>query len=702
MALTVGTWVDLGDGRIALISAWDEEAGTAIGELPTGGVIERPIAFAVTRWRETPQDGLRVATAIDPPRVQKLAEDAPIDVVILALTDLGGRGQTHEIRALISPSLIPDAEWERWWRRTQVKLEDDERIDTSRTRDKVYVLRGPLGSRLGRSLLPAIRGDTRRGRKMADGPQLRRARERALRKGPRNPDDQPLFDIELELAQDPSVDPTDRFMAAELGAWLDRWPEDQAKEFLGDDILAVDLLHIPQHESKMRALEWAIERAAASEPVVAPLAFRSAAAASSPWWDRTVDALGRDGLAIRSAAFGILGWSIPGDEDAGPPSLKDDIPTFERRIERAEQLVPTLSVDAGLGLWDGAIHALRTFPDSQSAYPSEVVRIAERIARMSWSAFAAIDGDRRPKLRSLEPMSRDRLAALARSAPPDAIRSIRDVVVAWYATDPAANIASLRVIAEVAREDVRTLGLEAASLVTRKTTLPRIANQLFREVVDANAMDEVAARVVNLAVTTIEDDPTVARALDRLAEAAAEAYLRGSAQPMGPITFSRSGWERFGRLISDRVEEATSREIAAQKLAADAQAEAERMRALAEARAQSLTEARTTAESGTRQDAGRLASNLLKPVALAVGDSFESNSLESLQDRLLAVLQRARIVPIHEVGDEAPFDPARHQWVGEGVPTDRVQARSPGFVIEGEGAHGIVLVPARVVAAKGA
>lgn len=691
--MKTGDWVDLGDGRVAVISAWDEPSGTVVAETPSGSSIERPVSFVTTRWRPVPEDGLRVAAALDLPGTQSTADKSPVEVLILALRDLGGRGETAELRALISPLIIPEDAWVPWWRRTQVRLENDERIDASKARDKVYSLARP-GSSLGRSLVPALQEGLRRGRRMADGPQLKRARDRAQQKGPRDPEDEALFRVESQLADATSVDPTDRFMSAELGMWLERWTSDEGKSMLGDDILAIDLLRVPAHASRTLALEWAVERTGSGDSII----FRSAMAAGPPWSDQVLSAL--DGVTggLRQAATGILGWSVPGDEDAGPAKLKDDLPTFEKRIEGAGALLPRLPADARLGLWDGALHALRSLPGS-GVHAASVARVRDMTARLCWSIFDGMDLALRPPLQHLGAIDRDAFAPLARSASPEARKQLRRAVISWYAHDPSTQVNNVRLLSELLREDSLVLGMEAAQLILRTTNLPRIALQLFQEASDAKRTDPVAASVVNLAVTTSGDDPMVAKALDRLAEAIVEGYVTGAAPVAGPITFSRSAWERFGRLVALRLEEAAANEARAQRAAEEANAEAARLRELAEERARSLAESRTTAGTDARQDVGRLASNLMKPVALAVGDSFEARSLESLQDRLLAVLQRARIVPIHEVGDVAPFDPGKHQWVGEGPPTDEVQAKSPGFMIEGEERDGIVLVPARVVAA---
>jgi len=697
MALSAGEWVDLGDGRIALISSWDVASGEAVAETPSGQTVDRSISFATARWQPVPESGLRVAAALDPARMRALADESPVEILILALNDLGGRGATADLRKLISPLVIADDDWEKWWRRTQTRLEDDDRIDASRSRDKIYAHARP-GSSLGKSLVPAVQDGRRRDRRMADGPQLKRARDRAQQKGPPDLGDLALFEVELALAKDVTVDPTDRFLAAELGVWLERWTSEEARGTLGDDILAIDLLRIPAHASRTLALEWALERGGPGDSIT----YRSAMAAGSPWSLQARTALSEIPGALRQAAFGILGWSVPGDEDAGSAKLKDDLPTFERRVLGAQEMLPGLPADARIGLWEGTIHALRALPRSGGTYAPAIVRLRDTLARLAWASFATLDADvGRGLLRvdALRPMDGDGLPPLVRAAPTDALAQLRATLIKWYADDPPGQINNLRLLADLLQEDSLVLGMEAAQQIIRKTNLTRIALQQLHDASDAGRMDPLTSSVVNLAVAVTGDDPAVTKAQDRLAEVVVEGLVNGTAPVSGPITFSRSGWEAIGRLLDLRLDEATTNEAKAREEASTAVAEAARLRELAESRAQALAETKTSTGAESRQDVGRLASNLMKPVALAVADSFEANSLDSLQDRLLAVLQRAKIVPIHEVGDEVSFDPTRHQWVGDGSPTARVQARSPGFLIESEGGDDIVLVPARVVAA---
>jgi hypothetical protein len=597
---------------------------------------------------------------------------------------------------LISVAVQLQGGWEAWWRRAQLKLEDDERFDATRSRDRMYALATGI-SAIGRPLLPALRDEHRRGRRMADGPQLKRARERAQQRGPWDENDEALFRRELSIAHETTADPTDRFMSAELGIWLERTTEAEARGRIGDDAYQVDLVRIPGHASRTLALDWAF----AGTPQGDAITLRSAMAVGPPWSARVLDALAQSPSALRQATFGYLGWSVPGDEDAGPAKLKDDIPTFERRVALVTEAAGGFSPEARLGVWDGGLHALASFPKS-SVHAAAVERLKASVAYVCWAIYAGLEPGMRPPLKSMPPMSGDAYAPLVRAAPAAAQKELRAAVVRWYGDDPAGQFSNLRLTADLLGENALRLGLEAAGRVTSQTNLPRIALQLMNSLDTTSIADEASAAVVNLAVTAVPDDPTVASALDRLAEAVAEGYVRGTARIPGPITFSRSGWERFSAVVAQQLEDSAAAERRAVDEASAAKAEADESRTLAEQRARALTESRGTASSEVRQDAGRLAANLLRPVALAVADSFEAQSLESLQDRLLAVLQRARISAIHEVGDVAPFDPTRHQWVGEGSPTENVQAKSPGFVIAGEGNDQVVLVPARVVAAAGA
>lgn len=699
MDLKVGDWVELSDGRTAQVSSWDTERGVARAELPTGGQVERPIAFAVARWRSVPEDGLRVRLALDPEDLRRRAKTSPADLVAFVLADFGGEADTRAIRMALSPGIVPAEDFERWWKRVQPRLDDDERLDTSRAREKKYRLRRPGEAAY---LRPPRQSEKRRGRYLADGPQLKRARERASHRAPHSDDDEQLFRVELTLANDGGVDPTDRFMAAELAIWLERQTPAEAIGQLGDDIFAVDLLRIPQGASRSAALDWALERSSAapgsgttgSYPI-----FQSALALGKPWSERVLDAVGDNPAAARDACEGILGWAIPGTEDAGPAKYPDDLQAFDRRIERAEQFAGILGQDGLLGLWRGTLRALEELPGS-STHAVPWLRLLGRLAALAWVVYHRLDGPRRPRLAELPATRPDGVAALLRAGNASDLKALRPAVLTWYRGEPARYATSVRLLASLSGEDELRLGLDAARHELARTAVGQIAAQLIGWVKETARSDPLAAESVSLAGTAAADSPFVSTEMERLAEVAATGFLEGTGVQTGSITFSPSGWERFGRLIARRLDEAATREQSALREATEATEEVAKLRQVAETRSTALVEARSTAGSAARSDASKLASNLLRPVALAVADSFEGDSLEALQDRLLAVLQRAKINPILEVGEQAAFDPIRHQWVGEGNPEEVVRAVSPGFVARVEGEEDVVLVPARVVALR--
>jgi hypothetical protein len=702
--MNVGTWVVTKTGQTALITTWDIERGVAIAERPSTGKLERPIAVATQDWTEIPEDGLRVRAAMDPAGIRTEAQGSPVDLVVLALIDLGGRAGTSAIHQALTPLVIGDDEWEHWWKRAQIRLEDDPRIDATRSREKTYQLQGSRESSLGVSLHPAKRREQRGDRFLADGPQLKRARDRARRPGPFSSDDERLFRLEASLAEDASVNPTDRFMAAELGVWVKRWNWDEAMALLGVDLLGIDLLRIPQHESRTRALQAGLSLLKTAErddhePVSVSI-LRSAFATGSPWSDQVRECAVAEGIPLAGATYGTLGWAVPGDEDSGQAKYPDDLNAFERRIERAEALQGALEGDELVGLGDGAIRALSLLPDS-GVHAYAVARARERLARLVWSILGRAPRLLETVFAQRDPIGPDGLAALIRAGSSTHARALRASVMRWFADDPPRYMSSLALLGSVTGEGALALGLESAQRELARTDVPGIAAQLLRY---GNGPDQPAsdfAAVVNLAVTTAGNDPSVAKAVERLAEAIATTYIEGTGHVEGPITFSRAAWERVSDAIERRLRDAAANEGRAQLEAAAATREAESLRLLAESRAAALAEARASAGGAERQDVGRLASNLLKPVALALGDSFESAHLAGLQDQLLAILQRARIRPILEIGQRARFEPLRHQWVGDGSPTAVVEARSPGFVSMGDGDNEIVLVPARVVAPRG-
>jgi hypothetical protein len=284
-------------------------------------------------------------------------------------------------------------------------------------------------------------------------------------------------------------------------------------------------------------------------------------------------------------------------------------------------------------------------------------------------------------------------------SPGDSAAVMRRPILAAYGREPDRYGPVVRAFAARLHLDPVRLALDTAGAVVGATTARRIASDAFSWALDSRRSDDVFAESVNLAGTLARDDPRVPAALQRLAEEAAEMMLQGDPPRDRSVWFDASSWRRFTGVLQERLDRAllTEREAVAgvERLTAENAQLAEAVRARTEA----LAAVRSEAAGTQRMSSARLASGLLKPVAMALADSFESGSLEGTQDRLAAVLAHARIQMGDPPGTVAEFDPRLHQWVGEGRPADHVRILSPAFVARLEGEDASVLVPARVVAA---
>lgn len=701
-------WVLLSEDRVGVIVDWNTTTGEAVAETPAGIRVDRLIAFAEKAWRPLPEDGLRVRRAIDPKAIRELSEAAPNDLVVLALNDAGGAIETPQLRRDLIPDPIAADDWERWWKRVQIRLDQDDRIDCSRAREQRYRLRRPGERATAIDLRPARQEEERGGRLLADAPQLRRARERGAKPGPYSPDDLALFDVEVALASDVAVDATDRFMAAELGIWVGKLERDDARALVGPDILAVDLLRVPAHESKSLAVNWALDHMSTSpdtqDAASSAVIFQSAVAAGPPWSEAAVAGLTKAGLPVRGAMVGSLGWAIPGSDEAGPAKYPDDLEVFERRLERAKELRRSADGRSAAGLWQGAVKALENLP-STTKYEADVRRLRTSIAEFSWTCWELADSQSRPSFREVRPPGEEALTLLIRAGNRERLGALEKPLLEWFAADPRRYGPALRLFASELRQvspdrvvNASALGLQAAAQQLRQANVASIATTLLHWALDQPEADELTEQIASLAVTSLANDPDATKLLDRLAEQAAARLLEGRDAGQGPVTFSRTGWTRFAQLMRLQLEEAAANETKASQAAAAAEAEADRLRRLAERRTESLTEARASTSERSSRDTNQLAATLLKPVALALADSYQANSLEALRDRLQAVLQRGRIVEFVKPGELTEFDPVRHQWVGEGYPTDQVKAMSPGYAVSTEGEEDVVVVPARVMA----
>lgn len=696
-----GDWVLLSDGRVGLIASWDETTGMAVADIPAGGTIDRPISFAEQRWRVLPEDGLRVRRAVDHVGIRDSVANAPNDLVVLALKDAGGAIETTQLRQDLTPDPIPNDEWERWWKRVQIRLDQDDRIDCSRAREHRYRLRRDGEKPSAIDLRPAKQDEERLGRILADAPQLRRARERGAKPGPYSIDDQALLDLEIALAEDATVDPTDRFMAAELGVWVGRFEPERARQLLGSDALDVDLLRVPAHESRTTAIQWALsyldEASSVRGAHAASIVFQSAVAAGPPWSTAAINGMTDRSLPIRAAMVGALGWAIPGSPEAGQHKYPEDLEVFARRLERARALRTGRDGPALAGLWEGAVKAVDALP-STPKHDAEVRRLRTSIAEFAWSTWDDIESSSRPSFREVGPLTDDALTLIIRSGTRERLKALEKPLLEWFAVDPRRYGPALRLFATAQGTNASAMGLQAAADLIQRSKVPVVAQTLLRWAVDDPGKAEFTEQIASLAVTTLPDDPEARKLLDQLAEQAASRILEGRDTGSGPVTFSRTGWTRFAQLMRLQLEESAANEAKATQAAADALAEIERLQRLAERRTESLTEARASTGERSSRDANQLASTLLKPVALALADSYQANSLDALRDRLLSVLQRGRISQFASPGEIVDFDPVRHQWVGDGYPTDQVKAMSPGFAVSTEGEEDVVVVPARVVA----
>lgn len=695
--LVEGAWVRLADERAArILAVVGDEVEVA---MPSGDRQTWPLSYAASRWGPLPADGFSVFVATDRPGALRFADADPVGLLLAVLDDTPNEAKdVAAIRAAMRPILEGDA-FVRWWRKTQPKLETDPRIDASDSRRRRY-RRATSASAVGAREVSLVGEEVRGGRRLADGPQLREARRIGAAKTV--PDDAlAMLRRVARLADRRDLDPTDRFMAAELGVWIAERPANAAQDVLGEDLDAVDLLRIPQHGSKTRALSWAIERLGDSErrPTGREPVLLSAVAAGEPWRGTALAWATSAGLPSSNLWLGALGWSVPGSEEAGPPKFPDDLETYARRVDSARADLAGRTAGELRGMIQGAIVGLARLAEPRI----QVQRwhdVMSHLAIAIWEAWHRLPGSEQRIFDGIDTMRPDGLDALIRQSPGDEARALRASIVRAYIREPGRYGPVLRAFAERLGLDPVRLALDAAKASIKGTQATHIVADAFLWGTDARRTDEVFAESVSLAGTLGVDDPRVTAMLRRTADEAAERMLVGDADLGRSVWFDADGWRRFSGRLLDRLERAARRE-------AEAVAERDRLRdenvrleAAARARSEALSATRAEAAGASRDSTARLASGLLKPVAHSLADSYESGSLEALRDRLLAVLARARIEMGDPVGAVVPFDPRRHEWVGEGRPGAMVEIRSPGFTARMEGDDAVVLVAARVTAPR--
>jgi hypothetical protein len=303
MSALEGRWAQMPNGRLVRIIGVDEDM--VIAETTSGTTVDRPLAHVQARWTLLADDSLTVQATTNPDAVKGRLQANPVDLVVDAIRELGGEAETARIQELLERTV---GTWvgtgddlKDWWRRVQQKLGDDSRIDDSRSLERRYrLLEEGEGKR--QPLRDRVSEDERGGRRLAFAPLLRSARERArAKKPPLTGDERIELQREAALADLPGLDPTDRFMAAELGTWIGRQTVAEASAALSEDLLHLDLLRIPHKASRDASLDWLSTWLDSHledwswQGAGAPPTLASAAAGSStdlltvPWyWDPSV------------------------------------------------------------------------------------------------------------------------------------------------------------------------------------------------------------------------------------------------------------------------------------------------------------------------------------------------------------------------------------------------------------------------------
>lgn len=698
-----GRWARLPQGRLVRIIGVEDDV--VLAERTTGSTLERPLAHVEARWRLLDDDCLSVRAVTDPAGLADLAESGPVDLVVEALRELGGEAETQEIKWLLERAVgqwvgTGDA-FKSWWRRIQQKLGDDPRIDDSRSLQRRYRLLGP-GETKPQALRGRLSDRERGGRRLADAPTLRKARERALRKRPPLSHDERL-DLEREaaLADLPDLDATDRFMAAELGTWIGLRAVPDAVRVLDEDLLRLDLLRVRHKASKDAALRWLRTwlESRDEQPEVganAPPTVASAMALGGKLAEQ-VASLAADLEIPRSALVeGALTWSFPGSPEAEPKKLPNDYAPYLARLERFGAQLATADPDALVGIERGALRVLAGLAGSKAhaSREAEVVAVLARLAASGRGLLAAAAMSPPTAIAKLAPARLNALLQVPTGSGGGWARTYLPAVELAFERDPWEYRGTVELIGTLIGEDPGAIVLRVTRRAARRERIALMALAGARIATESSTRADCVA----LAGTADPDDPGVVPELVGLATAVGDALLEGRVEAPGLLVFGPSAWREFATRVLERTSAADTREAAAKATMEAAERLVVESEAVAEQARAALAATRLSSEAQSRVSTARLVAHVLKPVAAALADSIEAPSVEALQDRLAAILDRARIDPILEPGDVRPFDPSVHRWVGDGDPTELVIAVSPGFFARLEGEGDIVLVPARVVA----
>ena len=392
--MRVGEWYELPDGRVVRVVEVSGDPEMVLAEGPSGGAVERPVANARLRWSRLPEDGLAVRLATMPGMVQQLAEEDPVGLAILAIKDLGGSGSTAEIKERLELA-ITDEDLDRWWKRNQPKLTKDERIDNVDALSKRYRLVTP-GLGKPQRVREIRTGAMRAGRALLDGPTLKSSREKAKRR--LRPGETPptgLTDI-ATLVDDAGIDATDRFMAGEIGVFLGAFTETELGVRLGSDASEINLLRVPDHQSRDRALDLCqrvLTGRDGERPEVVWPTVASAIALGEPWSIRGVRIARDAGFDARSALAGGLGWATPGSPEAGEVDHPKDLQQYLARVSR---LASPLDIPDAEGAGDlavsvlAAMESLSTLSQKGDLWRDCITALAEVMWDVPTSGFDAV------------------------------------------------------------------------------------------------------------------------------------------------------------------------------------------------------------------------------------------------------------------------------------------------------------------------
>ena len=314
-AIEVDGWYVLPDDRLVRVAEVDETQGQVLVESSRGAVDDWPLKVAADRWRRVPTEGYRVRLASDRSSIETLASDDPVAVVALILGDRGGSAETSEIMAELG-RLFDEEAAASWWKRTQRRAATDERIDDSQALQKRYRLVPAGGRKLGRHR-SRVSEETLGGFRQLDADVLRKSRVAAKSKTPPSVDEQFGLMTEADYASDETIDPTQRFLAGEIGVMLGRWTQEELSTHLGEAVASVDLTRVKDHDSRDRALDLMAGRApgpVTSDPATVPGTFASGVAVGGQWRQR----LAIPGCCPGRTACARRRWDRLGGSGDGP------------------------------------------------------------------------------------------------------------------------------------------------------------------------------------------------------------------------------------------------------------------------------------------------------------------------------------------------------------------------------------------------